>query len=102
MAKFTRTFITAELANGKFHTARVTVPDQLQYEATARARGWNAKDGGTGNVFIAWHALKRNGVEVGTFEEFRDGGALEVQVDTQDVDTETGLEIVEETGDPTR
>lgn len=105
MSVFTRTYITAELNDGTFHRVRVTARDQMQYERTARAKGWDArKDQAVSNLFIAWHGIKRSSPDANypTFEEWQENYVLDVQVDTQDVDTETGLEIAPEPEDPTR
>lgn len=102
MAKFTRTFITVETAEGNFLHERVTIADQMQYEKTARANGWTPqKDQAMTNLFMGWHSLKRTGKYDGTFEEFKDL-CIDTQAETIDIDTETGQEIKAEAEDPTR
>lgn len=102
MATFTRTYISVETTAGEFLSERVTIADQVQYEKTARANGWTPqKDQAMTNMFMGWHALKRTGKIDCTFDEFKDI-CLDTQADTTDIDTDTGLEIMAEAGDPTR
>lgn len=50
---------------------RIGLADKLQYERTAKARGWDAEaDSITSDVFLVWHASKRAGAHDLSFEEF--------------------------------
>lgn len=98
MSTFTRTFITIETVDGVFLRARVQFADQIQYEKTARARGWQPeRDQATSNLFMAFQATKRTGQHSKTWEEWQEY-AIDCQVTSEDVDTETGQVI--ETGAP--
>lgn len=101
MSKFTRTFITIETVNAEFLTARIIFADQMQYEKTSRARGWNPeKDQALSNLFMAWQSLLRTGQHDLSWEDFQEF-AIDTQVETKDIDTETGEEITA-AGDPTQ
>ena len=72
MAKIQKSEGYYEDANGIEHGPfRVTLADKLQYEKTAKARGWEAEATPfTTTTFLAWHAAKRSGAPVPSFEEF--------------------------------
>lgn len=98
MSNFTRTFITVETAEETFLRARVQFADQLQYEKTARARGWTPeRDQAVSNMFMAFQSTKRTGQHTKTWEEWQDY-AIDCQVSSEDVDTETGQIVA--TGEP--
>lgn len=90
MSTFTRTYVLCETVDATFMRARVQFADQVAYEKTARARGWSPeRDQAMSNLFIAWTATKRSGQHEKTWDEFQEY-AIDVQVSSEDVDTETG------------
>ncbi|MEZ2371036.1 hypothetical protein [Arthrobacter sp. RCC_34] len=61
-----------ETKDGDIHGPyRVGIASKLQYEKTAKARGWDADEKPfTLNLFFAWHASKQAGAHEQTFDEF--------------------------------
>lgn len=101
MATFNRTFISIETTDGEFKTARVMFSDQVQYEKTARARGWSPeRDQAISNMFIAYNSMKRAGLHELSWDDFQEW-AIDVQVNTEKVDTDTGQVVGEDAEDPT-
>lgn len=97
MAKMSKVYVSVELADGTVHEdVRVTLQDQLQWSKTARARRMDPEDQSTGSAFVAWCALRRNGLYDGSWEEFSTGGALGVTA--EEVTPEDGEDGE---GDPT-
>lgn len=68
---------------------RVTLADKLQYEKTAKARNWDADDHPfTTDLFMVWHASRRNGEHSLSFDDFRDA-VVDTSLSTDDAeDTE--------------
>lgn len=70
--------IDIEMSDGTVHEdVRILAQDRLALERTSRAKGWKFGQPDSTHmydqqVFLGWHALKRNGEYAGTFEEFRD------------------------------
>lgn len=67
------------LASGQELTTKITIPDQIQWSRTSRARGWDPKDEFLATLFTAWHSLKRTAQYSGTWEEFSETDAEWIQ-----------------------
>lgn len=63
------------LANGEQLSAKLSVPDQIQWSRTARARGWAPDDEILAQTFMVWHALKRADLYTGSWEDFSERDA---------------------------
>lgn len=68
------------------HTAQLSIPDQIQWSRTARARGWAPDDELLAQTFMVWHALKRTGAYSGTWEEFSERDAAWIAEHEDDED----------------
>lgn len=75
MAQIAAPRVDVLLANGDQHTAKLTVPDQIQWSRTSRARNWSPDDEILAQTFMVWHALKRSGDYSGSWEEFSERDA---------------------------
>lgn len=79
-------------------TVPILNPDRVRWDMTRQKHKWPAFDEAAflGSTFLAWAALRREGIYGGTFEQFRDHDALEVETFDPDEDTEGDT-----LGDPT-
>ncbi|MGO1957217.1 hypothetical protein [Microbacterium sp.] len=84
---------TFELEDGRtLGPVRVIFADKIQYERSAKANNWSMRDEVHLQMFLTWHAAKREGVITLTFEEFSEQ-LIDIKFDAQ-------VEVGEET-DPT-
>lgn len=82
---FQKTYTNIEFSSG--HTAediRITMPDQLAYERACRANNWRTEDQVIANVFLSWHAAKREGHTDASFEEFKDGQCVDLYIERKE------------------
>lgn len=90
-----RKFATAELADGRVIRVRIIVADTVRYEETATRHKWPAMTvkNEVGTVphldhedrFVTWAALKRTGEYDGTWEAFKDGDLIDLEIESEDV-----------------
>lgn len=81
---------------------KILNPDRVRWDMTAQKHNWPAFQDAPflGTTFLAWAALRRENLYAGTFEEFRDRDALDVESwdDTEDTATDDAIEGL---GNPT-
>ncbi len=77
-AALTRIYISVELEDGSVHEdVRILFKDQAAYMKSARINKWS-DDEVNQQVFMVWHAGKRDGLWSCTFEDFRDKELLDI------------------------
>lgn len=77
-------------------------PDRIKWDMTRSKQKWPSFEDAPflGTTFLAWAAMKREGLYTDTFENFRDRDALEVE-SWDDTDDDAPDEV-EGVGNPTR
>lgn len=78
---------------------RILNPDRVRWDMTAQKHKWPAFQDAPflGTTFLAWAAMRREGLYTGSFEDFRDRDALDVEsFDDSQTNEVDGL------GNPTR
>lgn len=88
------------LANGDTHTVQPTLEDRLNFETTLRKnKSWGKLEDNSLKMhpFLGWSAATREGLPVGTWQEFTTGdtAALDVEVyrEPDEDDDEGDLEV---------
>lgn len=90
MAQIKAPRVDVLMSDGTQHTAQLSIPDQIQWSRTSRARGWAPDDELLAQTFMVWHALKRAGVYSGTWEEFSESDAAWIAEHEDDEDEVPG------------
>lgn len=75
MAQIKAPRVDVLMSDGTQHTAKLSIPDQIQWSRTSRARGWAPDDEILAQTFMIWHALKRTGTYTDTWEAFSERDA---------------------------
>lgn len=76
-------------------------PDRIRWDMTRAKQKWPSFEEAPflGTTFLAWSAMKREGLYNDTFENFRDRDAIDIQsFDDEDNDDDT----IEGVGNPTQ
>lgn len=91
--------ITVTLKDRDPIDVRILNPDRVRWDITAQKHKWPAFQDAPflGTTFLAWAAMRREGLYTGSFEDFRDRDALEVESFDDAQETE-----VDGLGNPTR
>ncbi len=78
----------------------ITNPDRVRWDMTRSKHNWPTFNDAPflGTTFLAWAALRREGIYTGTFEDFRDRDAVDVQ---SYEDTTDEADAVGDLGNPT-
>lgn len=78
----------------------ITNPDRVRWDMTRAKHNWPTFNDAPflGTTFLAWAALRREGIYTGTFEDFRDHDGLDVE--SYD-DSATEDDAVGDLGNPT-
>lgn len=93
--------VTVTLAGeGEARNVQILNPDRVRWDMTAQKHKWPSFSDAPflGTTFLAWSAMRREGLYNGTFEDFRDRDAIEVE--SWD-DSSPADEDIEGVGNPT-
>lgn len=76
-------------------------PDRIRWDMTRSKQKWPSFSDAPflGTTFLAWAAMKREGLYSDTFESFRDRDALDIE--SWDDADDNGAEEIEGVGNPT-
>lgn len=82
-------------------TTPVLNPDRVRWDMAASKHGWPSFSDAPflGTTFLAWAAMRRTGDYTGSFEDFRDRDALDIDSTVED---DTADDAVGDLGSPTR
>lgn len=80
--------VTVTLTNAEPVTVPVLNPDRVRWDMTAAKHSWPefAKAPFLGTTFLAWAAMRREGLYTDSFENFRDRDALEIESSSDNAD----------------
>lgn len=91
--------LTVTMLDGNTYTVKVGNPDRVRWDMTRSKHNWPSAGDAPFlmTTFMAWSALKREGLYSGTWEQFSDTDCVDLDTDAADAADAADAEVGEVT-----